>query len=92
MKKRLIILILILALILVFGGLFIRPFENGYGEKGECPVVIMGETNGWCIGVLKSVDRTENIQNEEYPNCIVAYSGNECKGIKLFVRSISANS
>jgi len=91
MKRKSIILILILVFILILGGLLIRPFENGYKGQGECPVVIMGSTSGVCVGVLKSVDKTEHIQNEDFPNCTVTYSGNECKGIKLFVRSIAAN-
>jgi len=90
MRRSLLILILILVLLLLASGFLVRPYGNVKQGK-ECGFVIMEEYSGWCVGKLKSIDRTEILPKEGHPNCIITYSGKECEGIKLFERGLLAN-
>jgi hypothetical protein len=91
MNKKKYIVVLIIVFVIVFSALFIRPYTHGDDGQGECPIVIMESTSGFCVGILSDVNRTEKLNNEEFSNCTIVYSGKECNGIRLFEQSIAAN-
>jgi len=79
-----------LIILIISSIFFVRPFKTTNIGNDKCMVVIWESDSGLCIGFLKSVNITSEL-NKDFPDCRVNYSGNECKGIKLFRQQIAAN-